>query len=71
VKVNLRATGNFYWRESYAEARTELIKDIDSDGGQRKKVFCIVKQLNKDFPDSTILSVHLKVRRGVRSSYTG
>ena len=44
---NIVAMRPFYWQVSYAESEKCLVRDLDVDGGCRKKAHKIMKELNK------------------------
>ena len=62
--ISLVPSDNFYWRESYAQTWNTLIEGIDNDGGQRQKVLCILKELNKDIwsPDLPLAITQLEIK---------
>ena len=66
VGINPVAKYTDSWDGSFADAEMELIRDLDADGGSRKKVYRIVKTLNKtlwcpDVETAAISSYDIKV----------
>ncbi|CAM5158414.1 unnamed protein product [Natator depressus] len=56
---------NSYWRLTFSLAETQLLKDIDADGGCRQKVLRVLKQINMEkwVPryGKVLTSYHLKM----------
>lgn len=66
VGINFTAKKPFYWQYSFAMCEGELMKEIDKDGGCRKKSLRILKRLREQYWSKTgskpvISSYHLKV----------
>ena len=67
--ISLVAKKDLFWQISYSKAEKELVKDVDQDGGCRKKVHRIVKLLNQDHW-TRLSSYVIKVRKAMVTSST-
>ena len=67
--VNFVAKKDAHWCISFGHMEHELLEDIDSDGGCRKKVMRIMKSIRDEFfnqgKNPALSSYHLKVNKTI------
>lgn len=66
--INVVAKKPFYWQLSFAELETDLVVEIDEDGGCRKKVHRIMKAVFYTVckKDAALSSYMLKVSKNIK-----